>query len=101
MALMVALQKFTPSERAAFLLHDVFEYTFDAVATVLDKQPATCRQLASRARKAIREERTRFDFDPAARISAQLGIQSIIPPPANLKRRLPTDPAKKPHSPPP
>lgn len=54
-ALLLALERLTGAERAAFLLHDVFDYRFDQVAAVLDRSAQACRQLASRARRAVRE----------------------------------------------
>lgn len=59
-AFMLALERLTPSERAAFLLHDVFEMDFSEVAGTLGRSEASCRQLATRARQHIREERPRF-----------------------------------------
>jgi RNA polymerase sigma-70 factor (ECF subfamily) len=56
-ALLLTLQRLSPPERAAFLLHDVFGEPFEAVAAALGKSEAACRQLASRARKAVRAER--------------------------------------------
>lgn len=58
--LMVALERLTPLERAAFLLHDVFGLSFAEIAETIARDPATCRQLASRARVHVRAERTRF-----------------------------------------
>jgi len=58
--LLLALERLSPLERAAFLLHDVFGESFDDVAESLDRDAATCRQLASRARKNIREDRRRY-----------------------------------------
>ena len=58
--LMVALERLSPLERAAFLLHDVFGMTFDVVAEAIGREPATCRKLASRARSHIHEARPRF-----------------------------------------
>ena len=49
-ALLLALDRLSPLERAAFLLHDVFDYSFSQVADALDRNEAACRQLASRAR---------------------------------------------------
>lgn len=65
MALLVVLQQLTPAERTAFVLHDVFGLTFDEVATVVGRSPAACRQLASRARRRIRDnpERPRAAID--------------------------------------
>lgn len=58
--LMMALERLSPLERAAFLLHDVFGAGFDEVAETIGRDPAACRQLASRARTHIRAERPRF-----------------------------------------
>jgi RNA polymerase sigma-70 factor (ECF subfamily) len=49
----------SPAERAAFLLADVFDYGFDEVAAILGKTPEACRQLASRARRHVRDGRPR------------------------------------------
>jgi len=56
-ALLLALDRLSPLERAAFLLHDVFDTPFSEIATMLDRTEASCRQLASRARRAVRDER--------------------------------------------
>jgi RNA polymerase sigma-70 factor (ECF subfamily) len=53
MALHVVMTQLTPAERIAFVLHDVFSYTFDAISEILGRSPAACRQLASRARRTI------------------------------------------------
>ncbi|WP_024505962.1 sigma-70 family RNA polymerase sigma factor [Bradyrhizobium sp. ARR65] len=58
--LMLALERLSPLERAAFLLHDVFGLGFDEVATTIQRDSAACRQLAARARTHIREARPRF-----------------------------------------
>ncbi len=63
-ALLLALERLSPSERAAFLLHDVFNLSFDEIANTLRKSNANCRQLATRARKHIREHRPRFQTTP-------------------------------------
>jgi RNA polymerase sigma factor (sigma-70 family) len=54
MAFLVVLESMTPAERVAFILHDVFRYTFAEVATIVGRTPAACRQLASSARRRIR-----------------------------------------------
>ncbi|WP_220347922.1 sigma-70 family RNA polymerase sigma factor [Alkalilimnicola ehrlichii] len=59
-ALMLALERLSPLERASFLLHDVFELSFDEIATALRRSSAACRKLASRARSQIQEARPRF-----------------------------------------
>lgn len=56
-ALLVALERLSPLERAAFLLHDVFDTPFSEVASALDRSEAAVRQLAARARKGVRETR--------------------------------------------
>jgi RNA polymerase sigma-70 factor (ECF subfamily) len=58
-ALLLALERLSPLERAAFLLHDVFDYSFAQVAEALDRNEASCRQLAARARTHVREARPR------------------------------------------
>lgn len=60
LTLMMALERLSPLERAAFLLHDVFDVNFDEVARILDRDPAACRKLASRARDHVRESRPRY-----------------------------------------
>jgi len=58
--LMLALERLSPLERAAFLLHDVFGVSFEEIATTLDRDAPACRQLAARARTHVREARPRF-----------------------------------------
>jgi RNA polymerase sigma factor (sigma-70 family) len=55
MAFLVVLDSMTPAERVAFILHDVFRYSFGEVADIVGRTPAACRQLASSARRRIRE----------------------------------------------
>ncbi|MBN6054793.1 RNA polymerase sigma factor SigJ [Nonomuraea sp. RK-328] len=54
MAFLVVLDSMTPAERVAFILHDVFRYSFAEVAEIVGRSPAACRQLASSARRRIR-----------------------------------------------
>src|SRR6185295_9766819 len=61
MAFLLVLERLSPIERAAFLLHDVFGYTHDEIATIVETTPANARQIASRARRHVQAERTRFD----------------------------------------
>lgn len=61
--LMLALERLSPLERAAFLLHDVFGQSFDEVAATIERDAAACRQLAARARTHVREERPRFQIE--------------------------------------
>lgn len=60
LSLMLALERLSPLERAAFLLHDVFGEPLDQVATTLDRDAAAARQLAVRARKHVRETKPRY-----------------------------------------
>ncbi|HXZ99489.1 MAG TPA: sigma-70 family RNA polymerase sigma factor [Candidatus Binatia bacterium] len=53
LALLVVIQTLSPAERLAFLLHDVFDLTFDEIAPIIDRSPAAARQLASRARRRV------------------------------------------------
>ena len=66
-ALLLTLDRLSPLERAAFLLHDVFEFTFTEVASVLERSEAACRQLAGRARAHVRKARPRGATAPPAR----------------------------------
>ena len=65
MALLVVLQQLTPAERAVFVLHDLFQFSFDAISEIVGRTPAACRQLASRARRRIESETgpSRFTSD--------------------------------------
>lgn len=72
MALLVVLEAMTPAERVAFVLHDVFGYAFADIAEILGRSPEACRQLASSARRRVRDARgeARRDADHAAVVSA-------------------------------
>jgi RNA polymerase sigma factor (sigma-70 family) len=54
LALLVVLEKLSPAERLAFVLHDVFAVPFDEIAPIIDRSPDAARQLASRARRRVR-----------------------------------------------
>ncbi|MBI1759557.1 MAG: RNA polymerase sigma factor SigJ [Actinobacteria bacterium] len=62
-AMMVVLERLTPAQRAAFILHDTFGFSFTDVASMLDRTPAACRQLASRARDQLSHQVRRIDAD--------------------------------------
>ncbi len=64
LTLMMAMERLSPLERAAFLLHDIFETPLNEVAAVLERDPAAVRQLASRARRHVREARPRYTLSP-------------------------------------
>jgi RNA polymerase sigma-70 factor (ECF subfamily) len=63
LAFLVVLEELAPVERAAFLLHDVFDYGYPEIADMLDRGEPACRQLVSRARNRVGERRHRFDAD--------------------------------------
>ncbi|MGV9264405.1 RNA polymerase sigma factor SigJ [Kitasatospora sp. NPDC003701] len=64
MALLAVLEQLTPAERAAFVLHDVFAVGFDEIAASLDRSPDAARQLASRARRRVKDGGRRASADP-------------------------------------
>jgi RNA polymerase sigma-70 factor, ECF subfamily len=68
-ALLLILDHLSPLERAAFLLHDVFEFSFSEVAAALERSEAACRKLASRARTQVRTLRPRGATVPAPHAS--------------------------------
>src|SRR5256885_1755252 len=65
-ALLMVLERLSPLERAAFLLHDVFDMDYGAIAGVLERSEPACRQLAARARDHVRDERPRFEASSEA-----------------------------------
>ena len=67
MAFLLVLERLDPVERAVFLLHDVFGYGHDEIATIVEVSPVNSRQIASRARRRVHAERPRFDSSPEER----------------------------------
>jgi RNA polymerase sigma-70 factor, ECF subfamily len=67
LAMHAVLERLSPAERAAFVLHDVFQYPFEEVAIIVGRSPSSCRQLASRARRALQAESAtgRFTVEPS------------------------------------
>jgi RNA polymerase sigma-70 factor (ECF subfamily) len=57
------LESLSPPERAAFLLREIFEMPYDEISAILETSEANCRQLVTRARKNIRDQRRRFVVD--------------------------------------
>ncbi|MES4908696.1 MULTISPECIES: RNA polymerase sigma factor SigJ [unclassified Streptomyces] len=64
LALLTVLERLTPAERTAFILHDVFAVPFPEIAEVVGRSPESVRQLASRARRHVRSEAPRRSVDP-------------------------------------
>ena len=67
LALLMTLERLSPLERAAFLMHDVFDMDYGEIAEMLERTEPACRQLAARAREHVRQERPRFATDDATR----------------------------------
>lgn len=62
-AFMLALERLSPLERAAFLLHDVFDLDFEEIGRRLERSPTACRQLASRARNHVKTDYARHEVE--------------------------------------
>jgi RNA polymerase sigma-70 factor (ECF subfamily) len=65
LAFLALLERLTPAERAVFVLREVFDYEYDEIAGMLDKSPAACRKLFSRAKDYLTANRPRFAPSPA------------------------------------
>jgi RNA polymerase sigma factor (sigma-70 family) len=70
LALLVVLERLSPAERLAFVLHDMFSVPFDAIAPIVGRSPAATRKLASRARRRVRGEARMPDVDLATQQEA-------------------------------
>ena len=66
-ALLITLDRLSPLERAAFLLHDVFDFSFREISSALNRSEAACRKLAARARADVRASRPRGATAPPVR----------------------------------
>ncbi len=67
MAFLTLLERLAPEERAAFLLHDVFDVGYREIASVIERSEAACRQVVHRARERVRGERKRFEVTESAK----------------------------------
>jgi RNA polymerase sigma-70 factor, ECF subfamily len=67
LAFLRMLEQLTPDERAVLVLREAFDYRFAEIGEVIGKSPDNCRQILSRARRALVTERPRFDPDPGER----------------------------------
>lgn len=76
LALLVVLDMLEPAERLALVLHDVFGFSFDEIATIVGRSPAGARQLASRARRKVRSNVPASDADPARQRQAVDAFQA-------------------------
>jgi RNA polymerase sigma-70 factor (ECF subfamily) len=78
-ALLLALERLSPLERAAFLLHDVFDMDYAAVAETIDRTEPACRQLVARAREHVRDRRPRYEsHDEEARKLADAFVAAAV-----------------------
>ena len=77
-AFLLALESLSPLERVVFILHDVFAYSFAEVASIIEREPASCRQLASRARKAIKAARPRYPATTESAKAVALAFQHAV-----------------------
>jgi RNA polymerase sigma-70 factor, ECF subfamily len=67
LAFLVLLERLSPVERAVLVLRDAFDLPFAEIAEIVDRSEDNCRQILSRARRRIEDDRPRFDADPAER----------------------------------
>lgn len=72
------LERLAPEERAAFLLHEMFDSDYSDIAQILGKSEATCRQIVSRARKRVREDKPRVHVSADARARLLKGLAGAI-----------------------
>jgi RNA polymerase sigma-70 factor (ECF subfamily) len=77
-AFLALLERLAPEERAAFLLHEVFESDYADIAKILDKSEAACRQIVSRARSRVRAGRPRVRVSANARVRLLEGMVRAI-----------------------
>lgn len=77
-AFLLLLERLTPKERAAYLLHDIFGQSFDEIAEALEMQPANCRKLAARARGFVTQNKVRFIPDETRQSQLVAAFQMAI-----------------------
>jgi RNA polymerase sigma-70 factor (ECF subfamily) len=78
LALLLTLERLSPLERAAFLLHDVFDMDYSAIAETIGRSEAACRQLAARGREHVRDERPRFNATAESRTKLADAFQTAM-----------------------
>ena len=64
LAMLLLLERLNPAERAVFVLRESFDLGFDQIAAIVDRSEDNCRQILTRARRRVADERPRFDADP-------------------------------------
>jgi RNA polymerase sigma-70 factor (ECF subfamily) len=95
LALLVVLEALAPAEREAFVLHDMFDLSFEEIAPIVGRSPTAARQLASRARRRVRGSKTSSDvasqrrvvdaFLAAARSGDIAGLLAVLDPDVVLR----------------
>lgn len=93
LALLVSLERLTPAERAAFILRDVFDASYEELSETLGKELPACRKLVSRARQQIRAEKPRFSADQEVSKKLLLAFQQATESgdPSRLEQLLTVD----------
>jgi RNA polymerase sigma-70 factor (ECF subfamily) len=77
LAMHALLERLSPAERTSFVLHDVFQYPFAEVAAIVGRTPASCRQLASRARRTLQEASSTGRFPVDSAVQRRLGERFV------------------------
>jgi len=77
-AFLALLERLAPEERAAFLLHEVFDSGYDDIARILGKSESACRQIVSRARKRVRDAQPRVQVSAEARARLLKGLVEAV-----------------------
>jgi RNA polymerase sigma-70 factor (ECF subfamily) len=67
LAALVLLERLAPIERAVFVLRESFDFAFSEIASIVERSEDNCRQILSRARRRVADDRPRFDADPSER----------------------------------
>ena len=78
MAMLTLLETLAPEERAAFLLHDVFDVDYDRIAGILGRNEAACRQMIHRARQRVRGDRKRFESSLSDKLAMLEKFKSAV-----------------------
>lgn len=78
MAFLAVLERLAPEERAAFLLHEVFDSGYDEIARILGKSQVACRKIVSRARRRVRADRPRVQVSAASRAALLEGLVRAV-----------------------
>ena len=87
LALLVVLDTLSPTERLAFVLHDIFAVPFERIGPILDRSPAAAKQLASRARRRLQRGRLGGRGRDRSRPAARSAATRSWPPPARATSR--------------